>query len=282
MTEVFDIDQMLWAKQELEFAEARQDLHHFGATVVRDVAGQPMPFDLLQLSWIAHMNYCWSRNLHAGIFTKSGSNGFLVTLAAWLAGKNPQDQVKLVCASDQQARLCMRAIKGIMKSETYSTWGTELLDAAGRPTSKIFPMEPGERWDDKVMVYERPGHVSEPVIEARGVGAKPAGAVATTLLFNSVVDADCSSSIERRQAHRRLVEDLWLYRLAPTGRILWIASPINPDDTSYAMRARLDFCWLEQRPKTDASGYEQEVYGGGQDYLVETRKDLVRMIGSGK
>lgn len=267
-----DIGEMVWAKQELEFALARENLHRFGAAVVRDVANQPMDYDLLQLSWIAHMNYCWSRNLHAGIFAKSGSSGFLVTLAAWLAGRAAvvaaPDQIKLVCASDQQARLCMRAIRGIMKSEVYP---------------QIFPnMEPGERWDDKVMVYERPGHVSEPVIEARGVGAKPAGTVATTLLFNSVVDADCSSSIERRQAHRRLVEDLWLYRLAPTGRILWIASPINPDDTSYVMRNRLDFCWLEQRPKTDASGYEQEVYGGGEDYLVETRKDLVRMIGGGK
>jgi hypothetical protein len=264
-TDAIDIDQMLWAKQELEFARAREGLHHFGAAVVRDLAGQPMDYDLLQLSWIAHMNYCWKRNQHAGIFAQSGSSGFLVTLAAWLAGRNYRDQIKLVCASDQQARLCMRAIRGIMKSEIYP---------------QIFPdLEPGERWDDKQMVHERPGHVSEPVIEARGVGAKPAGTVATTLLFNSIVDADCSGSVERRQAHRRLVDELWMSRLTPTGRVLWIAQPINPDDTSYAMRARLDFCWLEQRPKQDASGYEQEVYGGGEDYVTETRADMVRMLG---
>lgn len=265
MTEDLDVDQMLWAKQALEFAEAREGFHHFGAAVVRDVAGQPMAFDLLQLSWIAHMNYCWSRNLHAGIFAGGGSSGFLVTLTSWLAGRDAKDRVKLVCASDQQARLCMRAIRGIMKSEMYP---------------KIFPeMEPGERWDDKVMTYERPGHVSEPVIESRGVGAKPAGTMATTLLFNSVVDADCSSSIERRQAHRRLVDDLWMSRLASTGRVLWIAAPINPDDTSYTMRARLDFCWLQQIPMADASGYRQEVYGGGDDYIAETRKDMVKMLG---
>jgi hypothetical protein len=265
MTEGMDVDQMLWAKQELEYARARDGLHHFGAAVVRDLAGQPMEFDLLQLSWIAHMNYCWSRGQHAGIFAHSGSSGFLVTLAAWLAGRNAKGQVKLVCASDQQARLCMRAIRQLMTSDQYG---------------KIFPeMEQGERWDAGQMVYERPGHVSEPVLEARGVGAKPSGTVATNLLFNSVVDADCSGSVERRQAHRRLVEELWLSRLAPTGRVLWIAAPINPDDTSYAMRARLDFCWLEQRPRPDAGGYQQEVYGGGDDYLTETRADMIRMLG---
>jgi hypothetical protein len=266
MTEGIDVDQMLWAKQELEYARARDGLHHFGAAVVRDMAGNPMDYDLLQLAWIAHMNYCWSRNLHAGIFAHSGSSGFLVTLAAWLAGRDSRGQVKMACASDQQARLCMRAIRGIMKSEMYP---------------KIFPNpEPGERWDDKQLIYERPGHVSEPVIEVRGVGAKPAGTTATALLFNSVVDANCSSSVERRQAHLRLVEDLWMSKLAPQGRVLWIAQPINPDDTSYTMRARLDFCWLQQRPKADASGYGQEVYGGGEDYLAETRKDLIRMLGT--
>lgn len=261
-----EVDRMVWARREMWLQDARDHLHRFGPAVVRDAAGDPLEYSLLHLSWIAHLNYCWSHNLHAGIFTTSGASGFLVTLAAWLTGKNPAERVKVVCASDNQARLCMRAVRGIMKSRAYEM---------------IFPeMEHGARWDDRQMVYERPGQVSDPVIEARGVSTKPAGTTATRLLFNAAVDAYSASSLERRTAHKGLVDDLWMSRLTPGGRVLWIAAPINPDDTSYAMRAREDFCWLEQRVRGDASGYEQEVYGAGADYVVETKKDLVTMMGA--
>lgn len=259
-----DLDAAIWAHKRLWLHNAREGLHHFGPAVVRDDEGNPLEYSLLQLSWIAHVNYCWSRGLHAGIFTHGGANGFLVTMAAWLVGRDASERAKLVCASDGQARLCARAIRGIMKGPAFE---------------QIFPdAETDPRWDERSLSYERPGQVSEPVIEARGVGNKPAGASATKLLFNSVVDADSANTYERRQAHLRLVEEVWLARLVPGGNVLWIAAPINPDDTSHAMRARLDFCWLEQRAKTDASGYEQEVHGAGDDYAEVTRGDLVAML----
>ncbi len=264
MTGPTDNERMIWARQDLLQRHARKYFHRFGPAVVRD-REEPVEFDVLQLAWIAHLDYCWSRGQHAGIFTTQRSGGFIALLASWLAGSIPGAHVKIVCANDAHGRARMRIVKGIATSIAYG---------------KVFPeMATGEhRWNDHTMFLEHTGQAIEPMVEATGIAVKAAGGTISHLLFDSVVDADNNSSFERREAQKRMVDNLWIHRLEPGGKILWIATPVNPDDTSYAMRARPDFWWLEQRPRADGSGYEQEVYGAPEDYLDKTSQALLKML----
>lgn len=259
-----DMETMIWARKIKIERDARKHFHCFGPAVVRDKDDHPVEFDLLHLSWIAHLEYCWSRNQHAGIFTTRSSSGFISLLASWLIGSDVQRHVKIVCANESHARLRMRIVKGIVTSPAYA---------------EVFPgAVQGERWNDHTMFIEHTGQAIEPLVEAAGMSVKAAGGDITHLLFDSVVDAENSSSFERRESQKRMVDNLWMSRLSPGGKVLWIAAPINPDDTSYAMRSRPDFWWLEQRLRSDGEGYEQEVYGAPADYLEKTRGALLEML----
>lgn len=248
--------------------EARRDFHIFGPVVVQNAEGQPIEYAPLHRAWIAHVNYAWSRGMHAGIFSHFGSgksSGFAVPLLSYLIGKDPQERIKIVCSGDAQAALRLQSTKTIMESPLYG---------------EIFPgIIRGEKWNDHMMFVERAGHAIDPTIEARGVGTKATGARATTILFDDVDDIENTSTFEKRKKNKRLVEILWMSRLEPGGKVLWIATPWDLDDCSHHMMQRPDFVWLVQRVKADLSGYEQTVYNAGSDYLRETTENMVEMAG---
>lgn len=258
------IERMIQAGLDRMLRDAREKFHRFGPAVVREADGRAVEFDPLQLAWVAHLDYCWARGLHAGIFTPRPTAGFTALLATWLVGRDPQERVKVVCGSESQATLRMRTMRGVVRSQQFA---------------KVFPGAiSGERWTDHTMYVERPGHPIEPMLEAAGVGVKPAGAGITKLLFDSVVDPESSSTFERRQAQKAKVDNLWMSRLEPGARVLWIAAPVNADDPSYAMRAREDFVWLEQRVSADGQAWEQEAYAAPEDYLEATRAAVLGML----
>lgn len=257
---------MVRAARQLAILEARQHFHKFAPRVVLDDVGKPIEYVDLHLAWIAHVNYAWSRGLHAGIFSHFGSgksSGFGCPLLSYLIGRNPQERIKIVCAGDAQAALRLQSVKNIIEAPIYG---------------QIFPnVIRGEKWNDHMMFVERLGHAIDPTIEARGVGTKATGARATKIIFDDAVDIENSSTHEKRVKNTRLVETLWMSRLEPGGNVLWIATPWDLEDTSYKMRERPDFVWLEQRVKEDLSGYEQTVYNAGSDYVRETSANMAAM-----
>jgi len=264
-----DPDRVVWAARQKLLLGARNDFHKFGPAVVRNDQGEPIRYAPIHLWWIAHINYAWSRGKHAGIFAPFGhgkSSALSCPLLAYLVGHNPQERIKIVCAGDSAAALRMQSVKQIMESPLY---GHVFPEARRSKRGK---------WTDHMMVVERRGHAIDPTIEARGVLTKATGARATTILFDDIVDAENSTTPEKRAKNTRLTEVLWMSRLEPGGRALAIATPWDLEDTSYQLRARPDFCWLEQRVKEDLSGYEQDAHNVGLDYAAECSRNVAEML----
>jgi len=260
-------ERVLWAARERLVRGAREHFHKFGAFAVRDDVGNPMRYHHVHLWWIAHINYAWSRGMHAGIFAPFGhgkTSSLIVPLAAYLTGINQQERIKVICSGDDAAKLRMQASKRVMESPLYNL---------------VFPeVVPGNLWTDHKLLVERVGHAVDPTVEARGVKTMGTGSRATTMIFDDVVDAENSTTEEKRNHTTWLVEVKWLSRLEPGGKVVWIATPWDGDDASYKMRARPDFCWLEQRVKEDLSGYEQDAHNVGRDYLEECSRDVAEML----
>ena len=264
---VVDRDRFLWATREKLVRGAREHFHKFAPFVVRNEDGAPLRYHQVHLWWIAHINYAWSRGMHAGIFAPFGhgkTSGLSVPLVTYLTGLNPQERMKIVCSGDDAAKLRMQAAKNIIESDLYKL---------------VFPnVVRGDKWTDHQMFVERVGHAVDPTIEARGVKTLGTGMRATAIVFDDVVDSENSTTEEKRNHTTWLVEMKWLSRLEPGARVLWIATPWDGDDASYKMRARPDFCWLEQRAKEDLSGYEQDAYNVGRDYASECAQDVIEML----
>jgi len=262
-----DYDRMVWAQRERLVMAARERFSAFAPLVVRDADGNPIRYHPLHYHWIAHTSYAWARRLHAGIFSAFGhgkTSAFAVPLLAWIVGTNPQARIKIVCSGDEMARLRLEAVKNIIESPAYEM---------------IFPgVLRGEKWNNHMAFVERAGHAIDPTIEARGVLTKATGARATHILFDDVVDIENSSNHQKRERLRRTVEKVWLSRLEPGGRVVWIATPWYLEDASQVMQQRQDFVWLTQPVRPDRTGYRQIVHNAGRDYQPEVEAYVAEMM----
>lgn len=247
--------------------EARRNLHVFGQLLMTDGEGQPIAYHAMHLSWIAHVNYCWRRGLHAGLFAHfgSGKTSVIVPLAAWLIGRNQQERIKLICAADDHAAQRVAAIRHLMESPGYR---------------EIFPgIRAGDKWTDHMLYVERKGFAIDPTIEARGVHTKGAGGRATVLLFDDVVDLQNSLDAAQRLRVKNAFHKVWMTRREPSLRVLYVANPWDPDDLSHDLRESVDWCWLEQRVDDSLGHYEQEVWNAGPDYQAEVDANMAEMLG---
>jgi hypothetical protein len=259
-------ERLIAASRERLLESLRNRFDLFAPAVVRDSNNQPLDLDMLHLAWLAHVEFCWEHGFHAGIFSPHPSASFSALLAAWLIGRDLRASVKIVTNVDASSRVRFRAIRSLVASRKYE----QIFDPQLRPGTP--------RWSgDNTLAIEATGQAAIPILEARGVQSRTASLSATHLIFDCVSDSDNSSTHEKREATKALVNN-WLERLTPGGRVLWIASYSSPDDVSYAMRARRDFLWLTQSARSDATGYDQEIYGAPDDYLGSMDKSLQEYV----
>jgi hypothetical protein len=238
--------------------EARDDLRVFIELCVRNEDGQPVRLDQIHRSWIWHVNYCWSRGLHAQIMAPfgSGKTAFVLGLAAWLIGGDQQIRIKFVCAGDDNAKLRVGAVKELLETEQYR---------------HVFPaVLPGKKWDTHEAFVRREGNAVDPTLHARGVMTRGIGGRADVEIFDDVADQLNSEDQMMRAKVKRFVHQTWLSRLdQAAGRALAIATPWSIDDVSHDLMHHPQWCTLVQSVSADLERYDQVVYGAGKDYLTE-------------
>lgn len=238
---------------------ARGSVQEFIPLIIRNDHGVPLSLSPMHLQWIAHVNYCWERGLRAIVLAHFGSgksSTLAVPLACHLLGTDPNLRLKVVTNDNDNAMKRVNAIKRIIESPPYSM---------------VFPnVEEGEKWTNHELYLKRSGFAIDPSVQARGVMTTGIGGRADVILFDDVCDQKNSMDTNQRRKVLSLIEETWLSRLEPDGRVLWIATVWHQDDATHHLMKREGWCTLVQKVSDDCSCIEQEVVGeqGGYPSVI--------------
>lgn len=263
MSDAFAARKLLRLQAEAAFQQrirrARGNLAAFIELVAKDENGGSIELDYLHRAWLVHVNYAWQRGMHAMImapFNSGKTSTLACPLAAFLIGQNPQIRIKMVCASDDMAKLRVASIKSLIESYEYR---------------RVFPdIHPGKKWDVHDAFVEREGHASDPTVQARGVLTEGIGGRADILILDDICTQKNSEKQAGRQAVRKMARGTWLSRLdGPEARAMAFATAWAADDFTNDLKNDPKWCTLVQRIQMpDMEHYEQEVLGAADDYPV--------------
>lgn len=242
---------------------ARTSFSFFVEFVMRDNDGKALQLAPLHLAWHRHVDYCWSKGMHAGIMAPWGhgkTSGLIIPLTAYLLGKNPAERIKIICQDDESAqkRVGKFGVGGVIKSNPAFRAVFPDVHMGKRETNHEFYLDRGLSTDPN------------PSLQAHGVMTAGIGSRATTILFDDVVDQKNSLAPDQREKVKALVHGTWMSRLQPKGRCLWISTPWHLDDATHALMRKPGWCFLIQRVNESITGIEQEVVNAQDDYPLLT------------
>lgn len=229
---------------------ARRDLAEFAVMTVRDDHGRPLDLAPMHMTWIAHVNYCWERNLKCMILAHYGSgksSSLACPLVAFKLGGDPNLRVKIVTNDDANATKRVIGIANIIEAPLYK---------------HLFPnTRRGDKWTDHELYLRRSGNAIDPSVQARGVITTGIGGRADLIVFDDVVDQRNSTDEGQRRKILDTVERTWLSRLEPDAKVLWIATVWHQADATHQLMQRPGWCTLVQRVSEDCASIEQELLG---------------------
>ena len=235
--------------------KSRTDLGSFIELCACDDHGAHLELAPLHHAWIQHVNYCWRRGYRAMIMAHFGSGKsscLAVPLLAHIIGKDPNVRIKIITNDDDSASKRVGAVRKILETCIYQ---------------QVYPhITQGSTWTGHELYVKRIGHAVDPTIQARGVFTTGIGGRADVELFDDVVDQKNSMDASQRKRVLSLVEETWLSRLEPDGKVLMIGTCWHQDDAMHHLMQRRRWCTLRQRVSDDCTQILQEVLGGGDDY----------------
>lgn len=246
--------------------EARDSYPRFVNYVLRDKDNNPITAEALHQCWHIHVEYCWQRGLHPSIVApvNTGKTTQLVVgRIAFEIGKDPSLRVKIVSGVDDLASERVEAI-------------AELISKPG-PYRVVFPnvrpgrrttRRKGEEFNQHEILLDRPGFSVDPTVKAYGVLSAGTGGRADLILFDDAVSKENSLHEEPRKKVGQRVDEVWMSRLEPTGRVLWLANPWHAEDHTHVLRTRPAWCTLWQPVAKDKSCIHQLVFNAPPDYPI--------------
>jgi len=220
---------------EKRLRRCREDLATFIQTVVTDDHGRRLSLAPMHHTWIAHTFWAWElakRSLIMAHFGSGKSSSFAIPLIAWTIGCRPEIRIKVICNDDSSAKKRVAAVKKIIESPMYRA---------------VFPdIERGEKWNDHELFVQRRGNAIDPTVHARGVLTDGIGGRADLEVYDDVTDQKKSLEKGVRDKVTQIVEQTWLSRLEPDGKVLVIGTPWHQADVLHVLMARPDFASLIQ------------------------------------
>lgn len=245
------------AAYEKKIKRARRYLVDFIELCGRNEDGARVQLDVIHRTWIFHVNYAWSRGKNAMImapFNSGKTSTLAIPLAAFLIGQNPQVRIKFVCSHDDNAKLRVASVKGLIESVAYQA---------------VFPdIRPGKKWDVHEAFVEREGFAVDPTLHARGVLTEGIGGRADIVILDDIVTQKNSEEEANRAKIKKFARGTWLSRMdGPEARAMAFGTAWAQDDATEDLKNDPEWCTLVQRVRLpDMEHYEQEVLGADDDY----------------
>ncbi len=260
---------------EMRAAEARERYDRFVEFVLRDKDNNPLTTEPIHACWHVHANFCWSRGLHPAIVApvNTGKTSQLVVgLISHEIGRDPSLRVKVVSGVDDLASERVEAI-----AELISKPGPYKLVFPNVRPGKRTTRRKGEEFTQHEILLDRPGFSVDPTVKAYGVLSSGTGGRADLIIFDDAVSRENSLHEEVRNKVSKRVDEVWMSRLEPNGRVLWIANPWHVEDHTHRLRDRSAWCTLWQPVAKDMSCITQYVFNAPHDYpLPRLESELAR------
>ena len=212
------------AALEGKFIRAADDPVLFVETVFRDNTGRQVRCGTIHKSWQAHIDYCWAHGKHAVILAAFGHGKtvqIVIGRTLYEIGRNPNLRCKIVSSVDNpNAVERVAAAAKVIRGNPYYR----------KVFPKVLPSKISS-WSAHRFFVERDPSIDsiDATLEARGIFSAGIGARADLLVFDDPVDQ--KNAIDQPSLRQKVIdnfENVWLSRLEPTGRVIYIGC-VNRD-----------------------------------------------------
>lgn len=230
----------------------KYDFDSFINRVIKDESGNCLCQAQIHKSWTKHVNFCWRNGLHAGILAPFGhgkTTQIVLGRALFHVGENPNIRIKIISNTDTTAGARVRAIKGYLERDN--------------DYNEIFPLirpKDYRQWTQHKLTVNRLVELIDPSIEARGVTCTGVGGRCDLMIFDDPVDLKNAILVPGDRAKvLECIQNVWLTRLIPDSRVIWIATSWHKEDASQILKKSNNFCFLIQKINPDFNGIDCEV-----------------------
>jgi phage terminase large subunit-like protein len=231
------------ARRQQHVEEARHDVNAFIEYVMKDDDGvTPIHQGTMHREWHAladqHKRLMIIAPRHHGKTFQS------VGRAMFKIGRNTNELIKFICASDK------KAIKRLASIRTYMKDSPEL--------HRVFPhlhIDRAVEWNKHMITLERTRKAPEPTIEALGITSSGTGDRATGLLVDDAVDRRNSITLPRTRETIKESWDDWYNLLGHDSWMLWISTLWHNSDLTHELMANPEYAviWYEINGETFGS-----------------------------
>lgn len=235
--------------------------------MLRDERGNAIRQGVIHRVWRAHTLACWEAGLHPAIEAPYGHGKTVqnvIGMGSYEVGQDVTLRCKVVCNTDEKARERVVAIGNVLRSAAY-----------GRVFPWVRPVPPDStrqrpKWTEGSIMIERPGGAIDPTFAAHGVLSAGLGGRADLLMFDDVVDRkNAIDEPKLRDRVREDFDDVWMSRLTPRGRVIYIGTSWHQADLTHDLRERPGWCVLRMPISADLSCIEMEVWNAPPNYPLE-------------
>ncbi len=228
---------------------ARRDANRFVEAVLKDSRGLPVVQAEVHRLWQDHIDRCFAAGAFCGILAPWGhgkTEQAIVARALKLIGDDPDVRIKILCNTDDNATARVAAIgRYIIDDPDYHAVYPHVVPA------------PGRSWSRTALTVAHRSRAKDPTLEAHGIGAGGIGGRCDVLLVDDPVDL--RNAVQQPAARRQVAEsfrNVWLSRLEPGGRLIYIATRWHDADLTGELMANAAFKFLEMRIAEDFATIE--------------------------
>jgi hypothetical protein len=267
--------QLLRALEEKAATVAQEDINFFCEYVMRDEKGNAFVQFPLHKIWHGFINLCESHRISPVILAPWGSGKsqqIAIARVLWEIGRNPSIRIKLVCNSDDNAKLRVASIGRYIKdSKEYHAVFPEVV-----PDRDAF-------WSAHALFVKRKGQSVDPTVDAKGILSTGIGGRADLIVFDDIVDM--RNAIEQpalRQKVKDSFSNVWMSRLDVDGRAWYIATAWHHDDLTSLLRfdkSKRQRYWILTQAVTDNLQDLRLMLDVGDGYEGAAKNSVIQAAG---
>lgn len=145
-----------------------------------------------------------------------------IGLASHIIGNDPDQRIKIVSNSDNEAVKRGKATREVVESPGFK---------------EVFPdTKPGREWTDKRFSVKRSIISPESTLECYGVGSRATGGRCDWLFLDDIDDEEVVVSEAKRDRNKERILNVWLNLLTPNGKAFALCTPWHRRDTAHKLK----------------------------------------------